>query len=756
MPEYTFETLSPYDLEILARDLLQSELGVRLENFAHGRDRGIDLRFAADRANTIIVQCKHYARSSWADLRRSLQADVPKIQALAPQRYMVVTSLPLTPDRKEWICQAFEPYCRGPGDVLGAEDLNNLLGRHPDVERRHHKLWLTSVALLERILNSDVFSDQHSELEHIRHRISRFVSNPSVSRALDILSTHHFCVVTGVPGIGKTTLAEMIVIDHLERGFECFRIWDDIGDARKVFGIGKSQLFYYDDFLGRTGLRQPDRNEDERLLRFIRDVVHSKQHRLLLTSRDYILNQARTILEGLTHADLDPARCVVSLSDYTPQIRAKILYNHLYHSGMPQGHINALISARAYRAIVRHRNYSPRIIEAMTDILNVREIPPEEYPAAFLANLENPKRLWEVAYDTHLTHPAQNALLVVASLPDEVRIADAEEAFEAFHRPRSERYGQPSTPYDWKRALKELDGTFLTIGPSHGAITIRFHNPSVRDFIENHLRENLRDVVELIASAAFPDQLNRIGRTLASMPDRPWVLQSVRRFLEIIDHRSSVGQVVQIGNATEWRTRIESPIMRFIAFAQLAALGVPEQTADPVKVATLHVRKHLETAVPNRAELTRLLDAIQEGAVPHVGRSDELYVRAFERAYSALDAPDIELDEYDALVDFADKHPDFVTDDVRERLTRYFGPIADRELDVLNQFEPDLRLNIYDQLAGIAERLGLELTVSRDTILEAIEYWPGEEDDSRFGGGDRGREGMSDGDLDSMFDSLRR
>jgi len=46
MPDYTFETMSPYDLEVLARDLLQAELGLRLEHFARGRDRGIDLRCA--------------------------------------------------------------------------------------------------------------------------------------------------------------------------------------------------------------------------------------------------------------------------------------------------------------------------------------------------------------------------------------------------------------------------------------------------------------------------------------------------------------------------------------------------------------------------------------------------------------------------------------------------------------------------------------------------------------------------------------
>ena len=41
MSDYTFHTLSPIDFENLVRDLLQSELSVRLESFKAGRDFGI-------------------------------------------------------------------------------------------------------------------------------------------------------------------------------------------------------------------------------------------------------------------------------------------------------------------------------------------------------------------------------------------------------------------------------------------------------------------------------------------------------------------------------------------------------------------------------------------------------------------------------------------------------------------------------------------------------------------------------------------
>ena len=75
--------LSDYDFELLARDLLSAELGIRLESFARGRDKGIDLRYLAPPSKPIhaavpkvpetVVQCKHYAGTGYSGLKSKLQ-----------------------------------------------------------------------------------------------------------------------------------------------------------------------------------------------------------------------------------------------------------------------------------------------------------------------------------------------------------------------------------------------------------------------------------------------------------------------------------------------------------------------------------------------------------------------------------------------------------------------------------------------------------------------------------------------------------
>jgi hypothetical protein len=83
MPEYDFHQLSPYDLEILTRDLLQAHWSVTLESFKIGRDGGVDIRYAPGRDKT-IVQVKHYLRTGFNGLLRNLKVEAVKVRRLQP------------------------------------------------------------------------------------------------------------------------------------------------------------------------------------------------------------------------------------------------------------------------------------------------------------------------------------------------------------------------------------------------------------------------------------------------------------------------------------------------------------------------------------------------------------------------------------------------------------------------------------------------------------------------------------------------
>ena len=302
MSRYTFTSLSPQDFEELVRDLLQAEWNVAIEAFKTGRDSGIDLRYALGHDGTTIVQCKHYAASGYSKLLSHLRnVELPKIMRICPARYVVATSEGLTPANKDEIVASMQPFIRNAGDVLGAQDLEGLLSRHPSIEKANFKLWLTSTAVLERVLHDAEQCRTDFEVERFRRKLPLFVQNNAFPRAKGLLDETRVLVISGVPGIGKTTLAEMLLYAHVEHGYQPVVIEGDIADGRKFFRAAAKQIFYYDDFLGQTFLGDRKeylgRNEDAAIVDFAEMIQRSEHSRFILTTREHILRNALQISE---------------------------------------------------------------------------------------------------------------------------------------------------------------------------------------------------------------------------------------------------------------------------------------------------------------------------------------------------------------------------------------------------------------------------------------------------------------------------
>ena len=428
MPDYDFKSLSSYDFALLARDLLQARLGVQLETFAPGPDSGIDFRYET-RNTRLIVQCKHYASSGFTALLSVLRRkERPKIKTLAPTKYILATSMSLTPNRKDKIIKLLAPFCAASSDILGREDLNNLLGQHDDIERKHFKLWLTSEPVLRRALHAGIFADSEAHMERVRLRLCRYVQNPSFDRARTLLEKSRYCIIAGIPGIGKTTLAEVLLADLVERhGFEAFRVAHDLSELRSVKNSKRKQAFYFDDFLGKTALSKLQKNEDQRLVELLEEVASNPNWRFILTTREYILNSAKLLYEAFAQPSIDFTLCIVNLEDYTRPIRARILYNHIYFSSLPSAHKLALLEGKGYERILHHRNYNPRVIEYMTQTSHACSIQASLYLCEFVSSLDHPTRIWDHAFRYQISEAARHLLLVLSTLPDDVLLDDAKQ-----------------------------------------------------------------------------------------------------------------------------------------------------------------------------------------------------------------------------------------------------------------------------------------------------------------------------------------
>jgi hypothetical protein len=420
---HDFKKLSPADFEELTRDLLQRHWKVTLESFKTGRDRGIDLRYATISGQSIIIQCKHFAGSSVAKLvRECREKELPKIQRLASERYVLVTSLPLNPADKDKLMAVLHPYVRTTGDIVGAEDMNNLLGIHPEIETKHFKLWLSSTAVLERVFHNAERVQTEFNVQRIRRAIPLYVQTSNYAQAMKILEERRFVIISGVPGIGKTTLADMLLFAHLEAGYQPIVIKSKSGEGREQFKNDVRQIFYFDDFLGETFLGNRfdflGNKEDSAILEFMEIVASSKHSRLILATREHILRHAFQISEHFKRqkVGLTDHRHVLELKHYNLLDRGRILYNHIYFSDLPEAYKVQLLKDDFYMHILKHRNFNPRLVEWLSRYTNVKALPLKNYRAEVQRVLENPEELWCIAFEQQISEASRSVILALYSL----------------------------------------------------------------------------------------------------------------------------------------------------------------------------------------------------------------------------------------------------------------------------------------------------------------------------------------------------
>jgi len=508
--DYDLAVLNDKDFEKLVVDLLSAELQVPVERFKAGKDGGVDGRWFSSPGNEVIVQCKHWPRSSIATILRHItKEEKAKVDALAPARYIFVCSIPLSRKNKQAIAAAFSPHIKSEADVLGFENLQALISQHKEVERRHYKLWLSSSHVLASLLNNGVLGRSDDAIPEIKAALLKYVETDDSRKAKERLEKARVVIIKGEPGVGKTTLAQNLVMQSVADGYQLIVLERDIGEAEAPFDVESKQVFYFDDFLGRNFLEALSENKDSHIVNFTKRVLRNDAKRFVLTSRTHILDRGKQLSELFGNENIGRREFELTVGGLSRMERAKILYAHVWSSGLPPWAIEQIYLDNRYLKVVDHPNYNPRIIAFITDPERLVDVPPEGFWGYVEDTLDNPEAIWRHVFERQLGSDTRDVAILVGFNGKPIDQPVLEKAFRRLNQLSSDNPVQLG--HRFMDALKLGVGSVLNRTIEAGQATrCSLFNPSIVDYL---LRDEVVSsrIVDVIRSLQTVDALNYIA-----------------------------------------------------------------------------------------------------------------------------------------------------------------------------------------------------------------------------------------------------
>ena len=490
------------------------KLGTTLHRFARGKDGGIDL---ADNVHTknIVVQVKHYMRSPVEQLIASLKKELDKVQKLAPNQYYICCSKELTPQKINEIYIMFSDYMNSPANIITLNDIDDFLtdSANIDILKNHYKLWIDSTGILQEIYNTNIFVDCESLIANIRSEERLFVKTVAFSTALRNMEEHHTLFITGSPGVGKTITSKMLVLYYAANDYRVRYSTNvsDLDELKKSLTRNPDikEIILVDDCFGQAYFNMKESQNSE-ILSLINYVNASTNKRLILNSRITILNEAKEQTPELLKC-FEEKQCRVYFLDMDAMDnveKARIFYNHITFNGMDNAYYVEIQKEKRYRKIVKHPNYTPRIMEFICNPMRYKDLEPTEYYDFVMRQLNNPREIWKDEYERKLQKVDRLLLQTLYSLSDSK--ADEATVRKCFENRIASESDIDTTINQYEAALTRLLDGFVRIVSERGSKKLMMVNPSINDYLDGRLRDSPLEKQQLIGHAFSIQQKKRL------------------------------------------------------------------------------------------------------------------------------------------------------------------------------------------------------------------------------------------------------
>jgi adenylate kinase family enzyme len=339
-------------------------------------------------------------------------------------------------------------------------------------------------------------------LKELEDKAINYVITENHDRLITKLEESHVVIISGEPGIGKTTLAENIILSYVKQGFEFFEIKDSINSEFEICQKSKKQIFYFDDFLGSNYLDVIENKQASNIVKFINIVKNNKNKRFILTSRTNIFNQSLVLTDTFKDKNIENNEFILQIKNLRDIDKAHILHRHLFNNGLSEEFTNEVCIDKRYKQIINHKNFNPRLVAFITNAQKIEkeQIVVEEYWEYILDKLNNPQDIWKNTFDRQSDNFTRAIVILTVFNGNKISENNLRNSYNKY----IEVAGLTSNSHvskDFDSIIEEVVKYFLNRNQTYSKkIEYSLFNPSIADFVLNRYKNNLATLKNIYRS----------------------------------------------------------------------------------------------------------------------------------------------------------------------------------------------------------------------------------------------------------------
>lgn len=372
---YDLHSLGWFGFQELCNSIAREVLGQTSMTFLESADGGRDGCFSGKWLNNngdlytgeFVIQCKFKTRRNENLKFADLQDEIAKVELLVKNGlcniYILMTNAGVSAPMAAKIQKALKEV--GVDHILinGSTWINSQIRENAHLRRLVPRVY--GLGDLSEILDSRVYDQGKALLEYLKDELAKVVITSSFKNAADAIEKHGFVLLIGEAAAGKTTIASLLAMGALDQWKAVTMKLETAEQVVKHWNPNNpDQFFWIDDAFGVTQYESTLSNRWNQAMPKIVAML-DKGAKIVMTSRDYIFNDAKKDLKKGAFPLLHESQVVIDVQKLALTEKRQILYNHLKMGRQSTGYKKEIKPHLEY--VANHNRFIPEMARRLSD-----------------------------------------------------------------------------------------------------------------------------------------------------------------------------------------------------------------------------------------------------------------------------------------------------------------------------------------------------------------------------------------------------